>query len=150
MPLSLLDVIRGHGRGDAWPDSGIKGLDVAPCIQSCHDPLLICIYDQLNYACYLPYYYKQMSSLSTTHPNVHSQFMNARWLLSGTRTPFGRIPVDQTIEVTVNKDTQTPGGTKGFSLKPGAVSQYYLTSEYNSSYLRQLRNMLGRDSSQQL
>ena len=34
---------------------------------------------------------------------------------------FGRIPVYQTLEETVNKDTQTPGGTKGLSLKPGAV-----------------------------
>lgn len=25
--------------------------------------------------------------------------------------PFGCIPVNQTTEVTVNKDTQTPGGT---------------------------------------
>ena len=62
--------------------------------------------------------------------------------------PFGRIPVDQTIEETINKDTQTPGGTKGFSLKPGAVSRYYLTSEYRSSYLRELRDMVSRNSSQ--
>ena len=39
----------------------------------------------------------------------------------------------------MNKDTQTQGGTKGFSLKPGAVSRYYLTAEYRSSYLRQLK-----------
>ena len=41
---------------------------------------------------------------------------------------FGRVPVDQSLEETVNKDTQTPGGTKGFSLKPGAVQRYYLTA----------------------
>ena len=39
----------------------------------------------------------------------------------------------------MNKDTQTQGGTKGFNLKPGAVSRYYLTAEYRSSYLRQLK-----------
>ena len=27
----------------------------------------------------------------------------------GSNNPFGRIPVDQTIEETINKDTQTPG-----------------------------------------
>uniref|UniRef100_UPI00358E7DDF uncharacterized protein n=1 Tax=Myxine glutinosa TaxID=7769 RepID=UPI00358E7DDF len=60
----------------------------------------------------------------------------------GCKNPFGWIPVDQTIEETVNKDTQTPGGTKGFSLKPGAVARYYLTSEYRSTYMRQLRDMV--------
>ena len=65
----------------------------------------------------------QMSRLAIEHPEVHSQFMEGKFSVQfGTTNPFGRIPVDQTLEETVNKDTQTPGGTKGFSLKPGAVS----------------------------
>jgi len=52
-------------------------------------------------------------------------------------------PFDQAVEETVNRDTQTPGGTKGFSLKPSAVHRYYQTAEYRSSYLRQLRETLG-------
>lgn len=32
--------------------------------------------------------------------------------------PFDQIPVDQTIEETVHKDTQTAGGTRGFGFKP--------------------------------
>ena len=55
--------------------------------------------------------------------------------------PFGRIPVDQTTEVTVNRDTQTVGGTTKFSLKPGAVSKYYFTAEHRSAFLTKLRNM---------
>ena len=65
----------------------------------------------------------------------------------GSQNPFGRIPVDQTIEETVNRDTQTAGGTKGFSLNRAAVERYYLTSEYRSMYLRQLRQMVGRGMS---
>ena len=37
---------------------------------------------------------------------------------------------------------QTPGGTKGFSLKPGAVSKYYLIAEYRSIFMQQLKEML--------
>jgi len=60
----------------------------------------------------------------------------------GHQNPFGRVPVDQTCEEkNVNKDTQTAGGTKGFSLKPGAVSKYYIVSEYRSSFLKQLRDL---------
>lgn len=66
----------------------------------------------------------------------------------GTTNPFGKIPVDQTLEETVNKDTQTPGSTKVFSLKPGAVSQYYLSSGCRSSYLRQVRLMIVHENTQ--
>ena len=101
-------------------------------------------YVKLNYGHYLPYHYALMSRLAIDLPQVHSQFMQGGFSVQlGKINPFGRIPVDQTIE----EDTQAPGGTKGFSLKPGAVTRYYLTSEYRSSYLRQLRDVIGPDSS---
>lgn len=56
--------------------------------------------------------------------------------------PFGRIPVDQTTEVTVSKDTQTPGGTTRFSLKRGAVQSYFITAEYRSAFLEKIGRML--------
>ena len=65
----------------------------------------------------------------------------------GSQSPFGRIPVDQTIEEIVNRDTQKAGGTKGFSLKRAGVERYYLMSEYRSMYLKQLRRMVGRGMS---
>ena len=81
----------------------------------------------LNYARYLAYYYAQMSQLPTTHPDVNAEFMQGGFSVHlGSNNPFGRIPVDQTIEETLNKDTQTPGVTKVFSLKPGSVSKHYL------------------------
>ncbi|KAG0721648.1 hypothetical protein GWK47_046054 [Chionoecetes opilio] len=69
---------------------------------------------------------------------------SCKWLSVqiGSKNPFGRIPVDQTIEETINKDTQNTRGHKGFRLKGGAVARYYLTSEYRSRYLRQLRAMV--------
>ena len=47
--------------------------------------------------------------------------------------------MDQTIEETIKKDAQTPGGTKGFSTKKGTVSRYYITADYRASCVRQLR-----------
>ena len=61
--------------------------------------------------------------------------------------PFTRIPVDQTIEVTVNKETQTSGGTTKFSLKHSALKIYYITAELRSSFLRQIRDMVGSKNS---
>lgn len=105
-------------------------------------------YDRLNYARYLSFYYAQMSRLDIDHPGVFAHFMNGGFSVQlGPDNPFGKIPVDQTIEETGNKDTQTPGGTQGFSLNPGAVRRYYLNAEYRSMFLRQLRAILGIESS---
>ena len=103
-------------------------------------------YDKLNYARFLNYYYASMSGLPIEHPEIHNHFMQGGFSVQiCSHNPFGRIPVDQTIEETINKDTQTPGGTKGFSLKPVAVAPYYMTSEYRSTFLRQSRSMVHVD-----
>ena len=100
------------------------------------------VYDRINYSRYLSVYYAEMTRLSIDHPDVHVQLENGGFSVQlGRQNPFGRIPVDQTIEETVNKDTQTPGGTKGFSLKPDALSRYYLTAEYRSTCLKQIREL---------
>ena len=101
-------------------------------------------YDRLNYARYLPIYYAQMSNLGIDHPGVYAHFMQGGFSVQlGGINPFGKIPVDQTIEETINKDTQTPGGTKDFCLKHDAVQKYYTNAEYRSIFLRQLREMVG-------
>ena len=63
----------------------------------------------------------------------------------GEHNPFGKIPVDQACEETITRDTQTAGGTKGFSLKPKAVSKYYLVAEYRGIFIRNLKDMLHMD-----
>ena len=83
-----------------------------------------------------------MTRLAIDHPDIHVQLENGGFSVQiGRENPFGRIPVDQTTEETVNKDTQTAGGTKGFSLKPATLSRYYLTAEYRSTCLKQLREL---------
>ncbi|KAL1022659.1 hypothetical protein UPYG_G00030610 [Umbra pygmaea] len=106
-------------------------------------------YDKMNYARYLSPYFAQMTNLPEKYPSVYDAFKTGQFsvLLSNNNT-FGRIPVDQAIEVTVNKDTQTPGGTSRFSLKAGAVRRYYLTAEHRSAFLGQLREMLQGNKSQ--
>ena len=67
-------------------------------------------YDRINYSRYLPIYYAQMTRLSEDHPDVHEQLCNGGFSVEVDKlNPFGRIPVDLTIEETVNKDTQTAG-----------------------------------------
>ena len=56
---------------------------------------------------------------------------------------FGQIPVDQTIEETINKDTHKARGTRGFSLNPCALQRYYMTAKFGAMFLREMRKMVG-------
>ena len=64
--------------------------------------------------------------------------------------PFGHLPVDQALEVTVNRDTQTPGGTARFSPNSGAVKPFYVTPEHRSAFLSQLRDMIHENKADSL
>ena len=101
------------------------------------------VYDKVNCARFLSYYYATMSCLPIDHLEVHQQFMQCGFSVQlGSQNPFGRITVDQTIEETVNRGARTVGGANGFSLNRAAVERYYFTSEYRSVYLRQLRKWM--------
>lgn len=95
-------------------------------------------YNRINYSRYLSLYYRDMMHLEEDHPETYTSFMDAGFSVQlSSSNNFSRIPMDQTIEETVNRDTQTAGGTKGFSLKPGAVARYLfneliiVTDRYN-------------------
>jgi len=84
-----------------------------------------------------------MSQLPSSHLEIHEHFLSGGFSVQrGSQNPFGKIPADQTIEETVNRDTKTPGGTKGFSLKSQSLSRYYMTAEYRSVALREMREMI--------
>ena len=96
-------------------------------------------YDHQNYARYLPIFYYDMLNLERTHPDIYADFLNGNFSIQLDSTnSFSRLPVDEVIEKTINLDTQTAGGTKGFSRKPAAVERYYLIADVRSSFMRVL------------
>ena len=104
-------------------------------------------YNTSNYAKYLSWYLLQMLNLPNTHPDLHKYLIDGGFSTKiGENNPFGCIPMDQTIEETINKDTQTAGGTKGFSTKKGAVAKYYVSADYRASSVRHLRQMVQTSS----
>ena len=61
-----------------------------------------------------------MINLPTTFPDDHEYLAYRNFSTQvGNDNSFDCIPMDQTIEKIINKDNQTPGGTKGFSTKKG-------------------------------
>ena len=98
----LLGIIRASREGN-WPLHLISVRKMIPWSFA---------YDRTNYARYLPVYFAQMSMLQNDFPDVYNHFQAGGFSVQlGDRNPFGRIPLDQTIEETANKDTQTAGGT---------------------------------------
>ena len=76
-------------------------------------------YNKVNYARYLPVYYADMSNMATQYPDIYNNFLDGRFSVQlGSDNPFGKIPVDQTTEETVNKGTKTSGGVRKHSLIP--------------------------------
>ena len=65
----------------------------------------------------------------------------------GSVNKFDRIPVDQPIEETANRDIEAPGGTKGFSAWTSVVARYYFTLEYIRAYISELQNMIDDNKS---
>ena len=76
-------------------------------------------YDRSNYSRFMSYYWCQMRSLKSTHPRVHHELSNGEFVVERSSVLPRQLPVDLTIEQTVNRDTKTHGGIIGFSRKPG-------------------------------
>ena len=68
-------------------------------------------HDSINYTRYLSSYLLEMSHLEKDHRDAVSYFRDGGFPVQiGDDNPFGRIPVDQTCEEGLNKDTQVRGG----------------------------------------
>ena len=106
--MDMIEILLGLIRASKKRDGVLHLASIRDMIPWCF------AYDRLNYARYLPYYYAQMPQLLTNNPDVHAEFMQGRFSVQlDSNNPFGRIPVDQTIEEMVTKDTQTPRGWWG-------------------------------------
>ena len=95
-------------------------------------------YDRVNYARYLPYYYVSMTRLDIIRV-CEKNFAKVDSLCNlEHQIPSQKFQQTRQLE-TINRHTQTSGGTKGLSLKPAAVSKYYLSAYFRSIALRELR-----------
>ena len=104
-------------------------------------------YDHTNYARYLPVYLLHMLALKDTHPEAHKMLSEGEFGVQRTSSHgFSQLPVDQTIEQTLNRNTKTKGGIVGFSLKKGAVQRWLLTAHARASFVDRCREMTASGS----
>ena len=99
-------------------------------------------YDHTNYARFLPAYLVHMLELPDTHPEAYSMLSQGDFGVQCTTSHgFSQLPVDQTIEQTLNRNTKTKGGIIGSSLKKGAVQWWMLTAYARASSADRCREM---------
>lgn len=112
------------------------------CRAGLWDLLLECIreiipyafaYDNINYARYLSVMLGDMFALEADFPEIYAQFLCGNFTAQITDGVFSRVETDKVIEMTLNKDTKTPGGTTGFSTSLGAVHRWELNATYRAS-----------------
>ena len=112
------------------------------CRTGLWDLLLECIsevipyafaYDHVNYSRYLTVMLGDMLALEKDFPEIYEQFLHGNFTAQLTEGMFNRVETDKVIEMTLNKDTKTPGGTTGFSTSLGAVQRWEINASYRAS-----------------
>ena len=102
-------------------------------------------YDHVNYARYLPVYLMHMIQLPETHPEAQMMLENGDFgVQRNSEHGFSQLPVDQTIEQTLNRSTKTNGGIVGFSLKKNAVQRWLLTAHSRTRFVDKCRMMTSK------
>ena len=80
-------------------------------------------YDHFNYARFLTIMLGDMLALEEDYPDVYSQFVLGNFSVQLSENPFSCTESDKVIEMTLNRDSKTPGGTTGFSVNTNECSE---------------------------
>ena len=87
-------------------------------------------YDRTNYSRYLTAHNTDVLALENRHSDLYNDFQKGQLLVQiSEKNTFGRMEADKVIETTINRDTKTPGGTRG-------------EAKFNQAYIACLNNLL--------
>jgi len=82
-----------------------------------------------------------MMSLKDCHPAAHEAFQAGNFVVQHSGITFSQVAVDQTIEETINRDTNSKGGIIGYCLNKGSVQQWLLTSNERAAITQAYHEM---------
>ena len=76
-----------------------------------------------------------MIVLEEDFPEVYREFMEGKFAVQlSDFNPFGKIEPDKVIEMTINRDTKTAGGTTGFSINNNAINRWILNAPFRAGF----------------
>ena len=89
-----------------------------------------------------------MSTLNDDFPEMYQEFVAGSFATQlSSAGKFSRCETDKVIEMTLNRDTKTPGGTTGFSTNRNAVKGWEINASYRASLRRVFHQHLQYKSS---
>ena len=96
-------------------------------------------YDRPNYSRHLSYCWSSFLNLHNTYPKLHQEFKKGNFAIRRVHGKFNKLPPDQVIEQTINREQKGSGGIKGFSTTEGTVQHWILSSHAISAINADLR-----------
>ena len=96
-------------------------------------------YDHFNYARHFTYYWCTQQNLGDTHPGLHQAYLKQHFSAKRTVGRFNRLPSDQVIEQTINKEQKGKGGIIGGSTSEDTLQRWILTSHIVASLMTDLK-----------
>lgn len=84
-----------------------------------------------------------MKKLPETHPCIHQQFEAGHFSVRRQQGKFNKIPSDQAIEQTINRQQKCAGGIIGFSTSEGTVQRWALISHAAAKCQSHVEEFLG-------
>jgi hypothetical protein len=91
--------------------------------------------DHLNYARYLPLCYVKLCDLMQNKPDARALLEKHGISVARYTVPSCRVPIDLTIEQTINRSAKTAGGVVGFSRNADAYYRWCLTRLKRAEFL---------------
>ena len=138
--LEMADLFFAYTRATRENDPSMWDLHLA-----CLKDMLVWFhaYDHTKYARYASLYLCDMMALPTTHPDVHQHMVDGGFSVQRSEgSSFASVPIDQTIEQTINKDSKSAGGCSRFSTKEKSRGVWTMTAIHRSEIARNLFSML--------
>lgn len=80
--------------------------------------------DRINYARWSSVYLEDMLMLPTQAPEVYEKFLEGRFAVKQSNTPFTSVGTDQRLEQTINKSQKSSGGIIGMTREKGYVAAW--------------------------
>ena len=100
-------------------------------------------YDRPIYARFLTYYLVTMKKLPETHPAIHHEFEAGHFSVRRQHGRFNKVPTDQSIEQTYNREQKCAGSIVGYSTSEGTVQRWVLTSHVAAKCQSKMEEFLG-------
>ena len=99
-------------------------------------------YDRPNYSRHFTYYWTTQQEIKDIHPKIYDQFMLGNFSVKRTDGSFNKLPPDQVIERTINKEQKGAGGIIGITTSDCAVQRWVLSSHIMATLLSNFKHSL--------